>query len=449
MEQLTQGASHALSMVRRFSRNARLVLLFSIGSGLTFGVFLFTFNFYVLSLGQGYDEGFLGTLQSAASLATIGMALPAAYLAQRFQQKWLMIAAGVLSGLSYLGMVLFPTQPGLIAFRMLAGIAMSIGSVVAAPFLMSNTEPTERQWVFSYQAGLSTVASFFGNLLAGSLPSWMGRMFNVGPTDTLAYQLSLGSMIGMSLVSVVPLLFIAKSPPPDHEVELPWVQVRRYGGVLSKFLLPSLIIGLGAGLMQPFMNVYFRKVYLKPDPTIGIVFALGGLAMAVGQFAGPPLADRFGKINTVMMSQGLSIPFLITLGLGAWLVPAGIITPELFFILAGIAYIFRLALMNLSNPVYQTFILERVPIQAQALAASLSALVFQVGWFIMPQISGRLQVVYGPTGFTFVFAGVTLLYILAIGVEWLFFGGQRGQADAEHLAQPAAAQSADLPQQLP
>ncbi len=440
IDRLTQGAAHTVGMVRQFSRNAWLVLLFSIGNGLTFGVFLFTFNFYVLSLGQGYDEGFLGTLQSAASLATIAMALPAAYMAQRYQQKWLMVAGGLLGGLSYLGMVLFPTQLWLIVFRMLAGVAMSIGSVVAAPFLMANTRPTERQWVFSYQAGLSTVASFFGNLLAGLLPGWMGSLFGAGPTDTLSYQLSLGSMIGMSVVSVIPLLFIVKSPLSDIAVEPPWTQIRRYGGVLSRFLLPSLIIGLGAGLMQPFMNVYFRKVYLRPDPTIGIVFALGGLAMAVGQFAGPPLADRFGKINTVMASQGLSIPFLITLGLGAWLVPSGIVSPEVFFVMAGIAYIFRLALMNLSNPVYQTFILERVPIQAQALAASLSALVFQVGWFFMPQVSGRLQVTYGPSGFTFVFAGVTVLYALAIGVEWLFFGAGRGEQPIDAVTQ---SQSAD------
>ena len=59
-----------------------------LGSGLTFGVFLFTFNFYVLSLGPGYDEAFLGTLQSAASFATIAMAIPAAWIAQRSPTQW-------------------------------------------------------------------------------------------------------------------------------------------------------------------------------------------------------------------------------------------------------------------------------------------------------------------------------------------------------------------------
>lgn len=82
-----RGAAAYLANVRLFSRNVWLVLLFSMGTGLTFGVFLFTFNFYVLSLGPRYNEAFLGTLQSAASLATIAMALPAAWIAQRYAPK--------------------------------------------------------------------------------------------------------------------------------------------------------------------------------------------------------------------------------------------------------------------------------------------------------------------------------------------------------------------------
>ena len=427
MDRLRRGASAYAAMIRLFSRNVQLVLLFGIGSGLTFGVFLFTFNFYVLSLGPGYDEAFLGTLTSAASLATILVALPAAYLAQRFSPKRVMIAAGFLGMVAYLGLVLFPARLPLIAFRMVAGASMSLGIVAVAPFLMANTGKRERQWVFSFQAGLSTVASFFGNLLAGFLPGRLGALVGVGPTDTLAYQLTLGSMVALSALSIVPIAFIRGAAQGSAAVELPWVQLRRYGRVFARFLLPSLVIGLGAGLMQPFMNVYFRNVYGKPDPAIGIVFALGGLAMAVGQFAGPPLADRLGKIRTVILTQALSIPFLILLGLGAWLVPTGRAAAGTVFVVAGVAYIFRLALMNLSNPVYQTFVLERVPEQAQALSVSLTNLVFQVGWFIMPQVSGQLQVTHGPVGFTYVFAGVTAMYITAIGLAMWFFGGEARQ----------------------
>jgi len=141
--------------------------------------------------------------------------------------------------------------------------------------------------------------------MAGFLPGRLGALFGAGPTDTLSYQLALGSMVALSALAIIPLFFIRRTaaptgPPP----ELPWVQLRHDWRLFAIILLPSLIIGLGAGLMQPFMNVYFRNVYQKPDAAIGVVFALGGLAMAVAFFLGPPLADRLGKIQTVMLTHG-------------------------------------------------------------------------------------------------------------------------------------------------
>jgi len=421
------GISLYLEKTKQFSSNAKLVLLHSALAGFSFGVFRFLFNFYVLSLGNGYDEAFIGTLQTVASFATIAMALPAAYLAERFSQRKIMMITGVTSGISMLGMVVFPFTFTLIAFRMITAISMSMRQVAVAPFLMRNTSRDERQWVFSFNFGMITIASFFGNLLGGILPTWLGNYFGAGPTDTLSYQLSIGSMMLVTILSIGPL-FMIRMPPRDknRQIELPWVQLWEHGRKLTKFLLPQVIIGLGAGLMMPFMNIYFRTVYQKPDPAIAMVFAVGGLAMGVAQFLGPPLAEKYGKINAVILTQALSVPFLMTLGIGAYLVTGDFAHASVWFLIAGVAYIFRLALMNLSNPIYQTFVLEHVPESTQALTMSLSSLSFQFGWFIMPQLSGWLQVTYGGFGFVPVFFMVAFFYVLAIGLEWFFFSRKKG-----------------------
>jgi MFS family permease len=421
------GISLYIEKTKQFTRNAKLVLLHSALAGFAFGVFRFLFNFYVLSLGNSYDEAFIGTLQTAASFATIVMALPAAYLAERFSQRRIMMITGLTSGVSMLGMVVFPFTFSLIAFRMIAAISMSMRQVAVAPFLMRNTTSDERQWVFSFNFGMITLASFLGNLLGGILPTWLGNLFGAGPTDTLSYQLSLGSMMLVTILAVGPLTMI-RMPARDRSrvIELPWVQLWQHGRKLTKYLLPQVIIGLGAGLMMPFMNIYFRTVYQKPDPMIAIVFAIGGLAMGVAQFLGPPLAEKYGKINAVILTQALSVPFLLTLGLGAYLVTGEIANATVWFLIAGVAYIFRLALMNLSNPIYQTFVLEHVPEKTQALTMSLSSLSFQFGWFVMPQLSGWLQVTYGGFGFVPVFSMVAFFYVLAIGLEWIFFSWKKG-----------------------
>ncbi len=84
--------------------------------------------------------------------------------------------------------------------------------------------------------------------------------------------------------------------------------------MLSKLLLPMFMTSIGAGLIMPFMNIFFSTVHQQPDHVIGTVFAWGSLAMGIGFIMAPAFADKYGKIKVVVITQALSIPFLILLG---------------------------------------------------------------------------------------------------------------------------------------
>jgi MFS family permease len=175
--------------------------------------------------------------------------------------------------------------------------------------------------------------------------------------------------------------------------------------MLGKLILPMLLTSIGAGLIMPFMNVFYRQVHLQPDPVIGAMFAWGSLAMGIGLLIAPPLADRYGKIQVVVITQALSIPFLVMMGFAP------------VFWLSAAAYYIRVALMNMSGPVYQTFVMERVDQTARATVASLVSMAWNFGWAFSPTISGWLQVNYG---FGPVFLGTIILYSFSIYLYWAF-----------------------------
>jgi len=184
--------------------------------------------------------------------------------------------------------------------------------------------------------------------------------------------------------------------------------------MLTKLLLPMFVTSIGAGLIMPFMNIFFRNVHQQPDPVIGTMFAWGSLAMGVGLILAPALADRYGKIKVVVFSQGLSIPFLALLGFSP------------LFAISGLAYYVRLTLMNMSSPVYQTFVMEQVDDQSRAMVASLNSMVHSFGRAFSPILSGIMQVRYG---FGPPFIGTISLYVIAVMMYYLFFLRKRTRTD--------------------
>ena len=137
--------------------------------------------------------------------------------------------------------------------------------------------------------------------------------------------------------------------------------------------------------------------------------------MGLGLLVAPALAERFGKIEVVVATQALSIPFLALLGFAPW------------FEVSVVAYYFRLTLMNMSGPVYSTFVMERVGIESRAMIASLTSMASNFGWALSPLISGYLQVNYG---FKPAFAVTIVTYIIAIWMYYAWFWKtKRGSAE--------------------
>jgi MFS family permease len=292
--------------------------------------------------------------------------------------------------------------------NIVSGIAQSLAAVTMAPFLMENSGEGERTYLFSISAGLQMAMASVGNWIGGYLPTWVSGLNGVSPTSSVAYSGALLVIALLAGIGVIPLLFLRthRLDKSERSVFAPLSYAYQNPGRLSRLILPMLLTSIGAGLIMPFMNVFFRVVHNQPDPVIGALFAWGSLAMGIGLLIAPPLADRMGKIQLVVVSQGLSIPFLILLGYSPW------------FWMSAAAYYIRLALMNMSGPVYQTFVMEQVESSARATVASLVSMSWNFGWAFSPMISGWLQVNYG---FGLPFLGTILLYSISVFLYWYYF----------------------------
>lgn len=402
-----------LSRVAAFSLNARKYLIGIIIFGAAMGVYQLLFNFYVLSL--GYNEAILGNLVTARSATSLIVALPMGYLADRIGRKNSFILGNAGVGLGIMLMILFPSVPMFTGMNILIGVAQSLSSVAMGPFLMENSEPTERTYLFSFSSGLRMTATSVGEWIGGYLPTWIGSMLAVSPLSSTAYAWSMGVIaIGVGF-SLIPNFMITnlRLPQSERSVFAPLSYMRKNPRGLAKLIMPLLLTSIGAGMIMPFMNVFFRNVHHLSDSSIGILFAWGSLAMGIGLLLAPALAERYGKIQVVVATQALSIPFLVILGFSS------------SFGWAAVAYYVRLVLMNMGSPVYTTFVMEQVEPDSRAMVASLTSMASNFGWAFSPTISGYFQVNYG---FGPSFLVTIIFYIVSVAMYYFWFWKSPRQA---------------------
>ncbi len=415
ISRLKKGITDYAATVGRFRPNARFYLVYMILNGAAFGIYRLLFNFYVLSL--GYDEALLGRLLTTVSLVQLAAALPAGYVSDSIGRKPSLLISASISVATLLGMVIWPTALSFYVMSILMGLAQSLGAVTYGPFLMENSGEEERTYLFSISSGLAMIAQFMGNWLGGQLPTWIGAWRGVGATSSDAYGTAILLVAVFASTALLPMLFIQRQrkAKPDTGYLSPFHYARNHPRMLFRLIAPMWVTSLGAGLLMPFMNIFYRHTYDSSDATIGSLFAVGSLAMAIGLLAAPPLADRHGKMTMVIVTQAVSVPFLVVMGFSPW------------FWMSGFAYLVRLALMNMSNPIYQAFVMEHAAPEARATVASLVSMSWSFGWAFSPTVSGWLQVNYG---FTPVYVGTIASYAIAIYLYWRFFGWKTATAAA-------------------
>jgi len=424
---MSSNASKYVHRIWGFSRNAKLYLFSAIFAGIGFGFQYLLFNFLILSL--GYDRAFLGLLSALPSGFALLCSLPAGIVADRIGRRKALLLGAVGGATSTLAMALFPTRTVLIGSMVVAGSLGTLFWVSVAPFLMENSTEEERVTLFSADFAIMTGTAIIGNLIGGQLPGVFAIWLGVGAESAPAYQ---GAILVSALLMILRLLPLMAIRPRRSAETSPSSDLSRYEGSgggsshqtttihlmispemlrrcprMLQMLVPTIIISIGAGLLIPYLNLFFKKRYSLPDPTIGNLFAVRSLITALATMVVPLLADRWGKIRSLVWMQLASIPLLLVLGYA----------PVLPLVVA--AFWARAALMNMGNPLYASFCMEQAPEEVRATVNSLLGMGWHVGWTIGPYISGIIQ---EHRGFGPLFAATAGLYLLASLLIRAFFG---------------------------
>lgn len=410
--------------VRQSGRNPRLYLqgLFLIGLGQS--IFSLLFNLYLRTI--GISDSAIGQILSKVSLGAALAAIPAAFLFRGLQARLILVGAGGLAAILYVMQVSWTAPETLLLIAFLTGMAATVYRLSIAPVIMREVAPDARPFLFSASFTVLFLSAIVGFAIGGWLPTLFHLFTDV---DRLALRWSLYVAAGLILMSAIPFNAMKDAPrensdwdaaedePPARELRR-WTD--RFGGPLRqarelievdwvlnlKLTLPAMLIGLGAGLIIPFMNLFFHDRFGMSEAEIGVLFAAMQGFMVVGNLFGPAVSRKLGLVRGVVATQLLSVPFMVLLGVSS------------FFPLVAAAFFLRSGLMNMNQPLTSHFAMEVVSKRDHAVTNSLLSLSWFVAWSISADIGGAMIERYGYTPPLLVAAG---LYVVASVLYWFFF----------------------------
>ena len=389
--------------IKLISKNARYFLVGGALNGIGLAVFSLLFNLYLKEI--GYSETQIGYILSAGSLGATFVAIPAAFVIEKIHIKHTLIIATVLASFSYVMQVVFVKLNIILFFSFLATMFITVYRISVAPFFMRNSTPKERMHLFSISYAMMTFSQFLGFFLGGYLPKIYFFLF--GSTNKIfAFKFALYISIFMTMLSIIYFLKIEQKPIPMKKVSF-LEKMKSYNWkIITKLMVPKIFVGMGAGLVIPFMNLYFRNVFHLDADIIGIYFSVLQIFLFLAMLSAPFLTKRFGMVKSIVFTELLSIPFMLTLAL----------TKNLT--LAVIAFFLRGSIMNMNMPISSNFEMSLVKKEEQPFVNAVSMVSWNGAWTISAWFGGFIIDKYS---FEFSFYITIIFYIFSAFSYYLFF----------------------------
>ncbi|CAN5751400.1 MFS transporter [soil metagenome] len=327
------------------------------------------------------------------SLTTLSLALcmlVAGSLAEALGRKPVMLVALGVSGVLGLACAFVDSWPVLLVLRALIGVALSGLPALAMAYVGEEFDP------ISLPAAMGTYIS--GNALGGLA----GRLVSGALADAGGWQLAVGGVATMSLVSLV--VFAWLLPPSRHFKPQPLSFSGLSGNFAMHLRTPALRVGFALGflLMGSFVAVFNFVGFRLAAPPFGLSSTVIGLLFTVyllGSYSANKagaLVDRMGARRVVQGSIGLML-----IGIAA------LATPWLPLVVAGLALLtggFFAAHAVASGQVGQR------ANGAKAQAASLYLCAYYLGSGVLGYAGGAL---WQQAGWLALMGGVALVVLVA------------------------------------
>ena len=351
----------------------------------------------------GVSGATIGWVIGAEGLAVAVLAIPLGIVSDRRGRKNIMILGTVGTAPVFFLMTLIDQPAVLILAGLVGGVFEGAMLATMNALIADQTTPKNRDSAFT----ISFIVGGVGGTLGTALPFVVPGLSSLLGMSVRAVHISLLYAFGaLSLFLPIELYLIFRD---YHEAPHPSEGLLRGKSTrtLLKFSGINSLIGLGAGLIIPLIPLWLYLRFAIPDTYSGPILAVAGTTIGLGAVFSPRLAKRLGSVRAIVLTQGLSLLFMVAL--------AFVGDP----VTASVVYVVRTMLMNMSSPLADSFLMGIVVPEERGLASSLNSVIWRIPNSVTTIIGGEM-LASGEYVLPFLLAGA--FYAVSIS---LFYGNFR------------------------
>jgi len=406
------------SYFRSMNRNVKLVFLFvifqSFGRGIWAGNVLSTYIFYIA--GESYST--LGIISSATGLTMTLVVFPAGHFADKLGRDIILRTSAIFGLISVIILALGNSVESIVVSLIFWGLFLGMSRPSLEALFADSVMSRARSKIYAWRHFAQNVSMAAGPFVNVALFKIFGNEWKLPILKSVMYF-----GLAISGLSLFLIFFMSdeytlgddseavemdkesteKNRSTNFHLKLP--SKARY--VPYILLVSNLIIGIGAGMTVKYFPLFFIKIYdLKP---ISVQVIMGTTSIFTG-FSGP-ITQRFsikkGRAQLIFIVQTLAIVCLYLIAL----------YPPVYFVIP--LFIARGSLMNASQPLSRSIIMDLVPKRYRGKWNSIEAIAWGLFWNISAAIGGFL---IGPNdNFRLVFLTTASIYAVGTALVLLIF----------------------------